>query len=119
MWKTVCQKAGSVTGFYIDIFPYDEISDDEEEMEKQLNRAVRWGMILSIYKVKEPQIGQYGPAKDFVMRSIWHILHGECIFGGISAKECLEKVQSGIYEETGERKFPDDNVCSRRKKMDY
>ena len=30
------QKAGSVTGFYIDIFPYDEISDDEEEMEKQL-----------------------------------------------------------------------------------
>ena len=23
------QKAGSVTGFYIDIFPYDEISDDE------------------------------------------------------------------------------------------
>ena len=26
------QKAGSVTGFYIDIFPYDEISDDEEEM---------------------------------------------------------------------------------------
>ena len=29
----------------------------------------------------------------------------------------LEKVQSGIYEETGERKFPDDNVCSRRKKQ--
>lgn len=76
------QKAGSVTGFYIDIFPYDEISDDEAEMEKQLNRAVRWGMILSIYKVKEPQIGQYGPAKDFVMRSIWHILHGGCIFAG-------------------------------------
>ena len=53
------QKSGSITGFYIDIFPYDEISDDEAEMEKQLNRAVRWGMILSIYKVKEPQIVQY------------------------------------------------------------
>ena len=113
------QKAGSVTGFYIDIFPYDEISDDEEEMEKQLNRAVRWGMILSIYKVKEPQIGQYGHGKGFC--DAIHLAYSA--WGNASLRDfCqdgLEKVQSGIYEETGERKFPDDNVCSRRKKMDY
>ena len=93
------QKAGSVTGFYIDIFPYDEISDDEAEMEKQLNRAVRWGMILSIYKVKEPQIGQYGPAKDFVMRSIWHILHGGMHLCGISAKTVWKKCNQAFMQK--------------------
>ena len=93
------QKAGSVTGFYIDIFPYDEIADDEEEMEKQLNRAVRWGMILSIYKVKEPQIGQYGPAKDFVMRSIWHILHGGMHLCGISAKMVWKKCNQAFMKK--------------------
>ena len=93
------QKAGSVTGFYIDIFPYDEISDDEEEMEKQLNRAVRWGMILSIYKVEEPQIGQYGPAKDFVMRSIWHILHGGMHLCGISAKMVWKKCNQAFMKK--------------------
>ena len=93
------QKAGSVTGFYIDIFPYDEISDDEAEMEKQLNRAVRWGMILSIYKVKEPQIGQYGPAKDFVMRSIWHILHGGMHLCGISAKTVWKKCKQAFMQK--------------------
>lgn len=99
MWKTVCQKSGSITGFYIDIFPYDEISDDEAEMEKQLNRAVRWGMILSIYKVKEPQIGQYGPAKDFVMRSIWHILHGGMHLCGISAKMVWKKCNQAFMKK--------------------
>ena len=93
------QKAGSVTGFYIDIFPYDEISDDEAEMEKQLNRAVRWGMLLSIYKVKEPQIGQYGPAKDFVMRSIWHILHGGMHLCGISAKTVWKKCNQAFMQK--------------------
>lgn len=58
-------------------------------------------MILSIYKVKEPQIGQYGPAKDFVMRSIWHILHGDASLRDL-CKDGLEKVQPGIYAETGE-----------------
>ena len=93
------QKSGSITGFYIDIFPYDEISDDEAEMEKQLNRAVRWGMILSIYKVKEPQIGQYGPAKDFVMRSIWHILHGGMHLCGISAKMVWKKCNQAFMKK--------------------
>ena len=106
------QKAGSVTGFYIDIFPYDEISDDEAEMEKQLNRAVRWGMILSIYKVKEPQIGQYGPAKDFVMRSIWHILHGGMHLCGISAKTVWKSATRHLCRNE-EGKFPDDNLCRR------
>lgn len=93
------QKSGSITGFYIDIFPYDEISDDEAEMEKQLNRAVRWGMILSIYKVKEPQIGQYGPAKDFVMRSIWHILHGGMHLCGISAGMVWKKCNQAFMKK--------------------
>ena len=92
------QKSGSITGFYIDIFPYDEISDDEAEMEKQLNRAVRWGMILSIYKVKEPQIGQYGPAKDFVMRSIWHILHGADAKKWIIEKKEIEQLVDVPFE---------------------
>ena len=76
-----------------------EISLRAEEMEKQLNRAVRWGMILSIYKVKEPQIGQYGPAKDFVMRSIWHILHGGMHLCGISAKMVWKKCNQAFMKK--------------------
>lgn len=69
------QNAASVTGFYIDIFPFDEVADEDKEMKKQLQEAVRWGMLLSVYKVKEPQIGQYGTVKTAIMKMIWYTLH--------------------------------------------
>ena len=56
-------------------------------------------MILSIYKVKEPQIGQYGPAKDFVMRSIWHILHGGMHLCGISAGMVWKKCNQAFMKK--------------------
>ena len=47
------QKADSTSGFYIDIFPYDMVSDNNMQMKRQIKLAVSLGMLLSISRVKE------------------------------------------------------------------
>ncbi|SCH25998.1 LPS biosynthesis protein [uncultured Dorea sp.] len=69
------QQADSVTGFYIDIFPFDAVPDEKKKMTRQLKKAERLSILLSVNKVKEPQIGNYSKAKTSVMRGIWYILH--------------------------------------------
>lgn len=69
------QKAGSVTGFYIDIFPYDAVPDDEREMKRQISRAERLEALLSISKVREPQIGNHGWFVNTGLKVVWKVLH--------------------------------------------
>ena len=49
--------------------------------------------------LQKSQIGQYGPAKDFVMRSIWHILHGGMHLCGISAKMVWKKCNQAFMKK--------------------
>lgn len=69
------QQSGSVTGFYIDIFPYDAVPDDDEEMRRQIRKAEKLAALLSISRVSEPQIGQYGKLKEIVLKAIWKTVH--------------------------------------------
>lgn len=73
--ENTLQQSNSVSGFYIDIFPYDTIPDDKKLMKRQIKKSVILGMLLSINKVKEPQIGNYGILKQTLLRAIWIILH--------------------------------------------
>jgi len=69
------QASGSVSGFYIDIFPYDTLPDDDREMQSYLKQAINHGMLLSVNKVKEPQIAQGSRTETFIKRTIWFGLH--------------------------------------------
>lgn len=90
------QKTTGNDGFYIDIFPYDVIPDDDIVMKKYMKKSVRLGMLLSISKVREPQIGTYGKGKTMVLTLIWHVLHYTMkIFG--KSKEVLWKTTKASY----------------------
>lgn len=69
------QQSEGITGFYIDIFPYDTLPDDDKLMKKQIKEAEILGMLISIKRVKEPQIGQYHKAKELLLKIIWKLLH--------------------------------------------
>lgn len=73
--ENTLQKGENKDGFYIDIFPFDVIPDDEKKARKQMKKSVILGMLFSIRKVKEPQIGTYGVVKDCIMRMIWYSVH--------------------------------------------
>lgn len=73
--ENTLQNADSVSGIYIDIFPYDNISDDEQLMHKQLKKGENFGVLLSVKRVREPQIGNYGRIKTYIYRAGWAILH--------------------------------------------
>lgn len=78
------QKADSTSGFYIDIFPYDMVSDNDMQMKWQIKLAVSLGMLLSINRVEEPQIGSYGKLKESILKVIWKVIHYGMKILGIS-----------------------------------
>lgn len=80
------QTSGSVTGFYIDIFPYDTVPDDNKEMRKYLKHAINGAMLLSVNKTKEPQIAKGSMIITFVKRWIWYGLHYGMKILGISGE---------------------------------
>lgn len=73
--ESVLQKAGSVSGFYIDIFPYDAIPDDEKECKKYIRKTVFYSMLLSANKVKEPQTAKGNMLVNFIKDVVWFVLH--------------------------------------------
>ena len=89
------QKAESHTGIYIDIIPYDHIPDDDKLMSKQIRRTEVLVRLLSVNKVKEPQIGDRGIVQNFGAKCIWHLLHYGMKVLGISGttvwKKCKEE----------------------------
>lgn len=107
--ENTLQKAGSVSGIYIDIMPYDYIPDDDALMKKQVSSAVKKGMLLSINRVKEPQIGQYGAVKTTMLKCIWKIGHygmKVCHISGESIWNRCKKV-SMMYDDV-----PTKRLCS-------
>lgn len=78
------QKADSTSGFYIDIFPYDMVSDNDMQMKWQIKLAVSLGMLLSINRSEEPQIGSYGKLKESILKAIWKVIHYGMKILGIS-----------------------------------
>lgn len=91
------QKADSTSGFYIDIFPFDMIPDNDTLMKKQVKKAVFLGMLLSINRVREPQIGRYAKGKEILLKSIWALVHGGMkVLGikGISIDRLLKDVST-------------------------
>ena len=64
-----------MTGFYIDIFPYDFVPDDDNLMREQMKRAEFLGLLLSIKRSKEPQIGQYNLIKEKMLKFVCIVLH--------------------------------------------
>lgn len=85
------QKADSTSGFYIDIFPYDMVSDNDMQMKWQIKLAVSLGMLLSINRVEEPQIGSYGKLKESILKEIWKVVHYGMKILGISGSS-IEKL---------------------------
>lgn len=76
------QASGSVSGFYIDIFPYDVLPDDEKEMQKHMKKAIYYTMLLSANKVAEPQIARSNVIVNTIKSVIWFGLHyGMKVFG--------------------------------------
>ena len=88
------QKADSHTGIYIDIIPYDHIPDDEKLLAKQISKTEILVRMLSVSKVKEPQIGDRGKVQNLLAKGIWYFLHYGMKILGISGsfiwKKCEE-----------------------------
>lgn len=78
------QSAGSASGFYIDIFPYDVLPDDDKEMRQYLKQAINCGMLLSVNRSKEPQIAQGTMLVNIIKRAVWFVLHYGMKILGIS-----------------------------------
>lgn len=101
--ESVLQDAGSVGGFYIDIFPYDVIPDNEKECKKYMKKTVFYGMLLSANKVKEPQVAKGNMFVNFIKDVIWFILHYGMkilgIKGEIIWKRCVEIFTEYKYSE--------------------
>ena len=101
------QDAGSVSGFYIDIFPYDIIPDDEKEWQKHMKKAVFYGMLLSVNKVKEPQIARGNAFVNFGKSVIWALLHYGmkilAIKGNDVWKKCMQAMTQ--YEHTKNKRL--------------
>lgn len=95
------QKAGSRTGFYIDIFPYDALPESDEEMKKQLRRAERLAALFSINRVKEPQIGSYGAGKTAMLKLIWKTLHYGMRVLGITGSRMWKQCQKNFTRYEG------------------
>lgn len=90
------QKAGSRTGFYIDIFPYDAIPDSDDEMRTQVRKAERLAAFFSIYRSKEPQIGSYGTFKTGILSIIWKTLHYGMHILGVSGSRLWRQCQQNF-----------------------
>ena len=101
------QDAGSVTGFYIDIFPYDIIPNDEKEWKKHMKRAVFYGMLLSVNKVKEPQIARGNAIVNLVKSVVWAILHYGMKLLGVKGKCIWEQCMQAMtkYENTNNQRL--------------
>lgn len=97
------QKADSTSGFYIDIFPYDMVSDNNMQMKRQIKLAVSLGMLLSISRVKEPQIGSYGKTKESILRAIWKVIYYGMKILGISGS-FIEKLFIKVSTKFNEKK---------------
>ena len=67
-------EADAQEGFYIDIFPYDNIPDDEKQAKAHMKKCALWIRLFSVSRIKEPQIGSRGRIDIFV-RIIWYVLY--------------------------------------------
>ncbi|BFK17346.1 MULTISPECIES: LicD family protein [Blautia] len=61
-------------GFYIDIFPYDNIPDDDFKAKKLMKKCAIWIRLFSVSRIKEPQIGNRGTL-NFLVKLIWYVLY--------------------------------------------
>ena len=97
------RKADSVTGFYIDIFPFDAIPDQKDLMMRQIRKAERLSMLLSVSKVKEPQIGKYSKMKTIFMTTIWYMLHYGMKMFHITGEHIWKKCQNTFWKYDDEK----------------
>lgn len=66
--------AGAQEGFYIDIFPYDNIPDNEQQAKMYMKKCAFWIRLFSVSRIKEPQIGSRG-GLDYLVRTVWYALY--------------------------------------------
>lgn len=105
--ENTLQDAGSIDGFYIDIFPYDIIPDNEKEWRKHMKESVFYGMLLSVNRVREPQIARSGAIADSAKSMVWAILHYGMKVLGIKGtfvwKKCMQTMTK--YENTKNKRL--------------
>lgn len=66
--------ANAQEGFYIDIFPYDNIPDDKRQAKAFMKKCALWIRLFSVSRIKEPQIGSRGSI-DILVRIAWYVLY--------------------------------------------
>jgi lipopolysaccharide cholinephosphotransferase len=62
-------------GIYIDIFPFDNLSDCEKQAKRQFLSTGIWTRLYSIRFVKTPQIGNRGGLMNGIAKFVWYFLH--------------------------------------------
>ena len=80
------------------------MANDKKMMRRQIKEAEYLGILMSMNRTKEPQIGHYGFLKSIVYKSIWRILHfGMKIFyikDIVIWKRCLKVFEQYNNEKT-------------------
>lgn len=72
------KEAGCQQAIFVDVFPFDRVSDDEKTREKQLARAKTWQRMSYLYhsgSITVPHRGALGSAERLACRVAHHVVH--------------------------------------------
>lgn len=95
-------EAGCDQGIFMDVFPFDRVSDDEIVCAKQLSRAKMWQRMSYLYhsgSIVVPHRGALGAAERLACRMAHHIVH--TFISPAVIKENFEQAM-GMTEEVSE-----------------
>ena len=77
-------------GIFLDIFAFDNLSDDDKKMKKQSKKAWFFGKILVLTGVKKPVLYYYGFTAK-ILRAIFLVVYYILKLMKIDSRKCYEK----------------------------
>ena len=80
-------------GIFLDLFCYDNVSDDDQLMIKQGKKAWFWNKLMILVMLKEPTLFYFG-LKKIIIRFVLKLIHFILKICGIKSQFCYKKALS-------------------------